>query len=497
VEHNFARWLFFGCIAMVALMVVIVLWQVLTWLAIGIAAAIVISIAFRLWLGWRRGMRQDRLDEAEAVKAEAAAQAALADADKKRAEAAAAWQRIRLIPANYIGAMIDHPNQSSFYNVWTYKQEVSPALKPLVQPLEPVVEALPEPRPPGPLDLAQVLTTFTPSAGRILLGMTAQGLVTCALEGLSHVALAAPTGGGKSAIMRLLLAQILACQATVWLADPHYTALDSRSGEDWRMIAVRLAKPPYTQPRQIKDMLVWLLSEMHHRYELRAQGQPWGAPCYLAIDEWPAILSELDKQDTAEVVAATGKLLRQGRKVDVHLITSSQDFLVETIGSGGEMRANLRTAYFAGGGLATARALLDQQIKLPDAPLGKGLVLLRSEEAMPVPSLVRVPYASNEALYRLLPMSQGVPPLPPLPMKVSPDSLAPDAPTEPASGVFLSPLEREKREKASERARILELHEQGFKPYVIARQLGRAGAYTEFVKQVIAEEETDTNGTQA
>lgn len=484
MRDSFGRWLFFGCMAIVGLIVVTVLWSALLWLALSIAGLMVIAIGFKVWISWWRMVNQHRLDRAEVITAEAHAQVALADADKKRAEAAAAWQQIRLIPSTYIGAMIDHPNQAGFYNVWTYKQEVSPALKPLMQP--PIIDALPEPTLPGPMDLLQILTTFKPSPERIFLALTAQGPLTCSLEGLSHVALASPTGGGKSSLLRMLLAQVLACGATAWLADPHYTAIDPRSGEDWRMIAARLNKPPYTKPRVIKDVLVWLLSEMFRRYELRAQGQRWGAPCYLAIDEWPAILSELDKQDTAEVVSATGKLLRQGRKVDVHLITSSQDFLVETIGSGGEIRANLRTAYFAGGGLATARALLDQQIKLPDTPLGKGLVLLRSEEAMPTPSLVRVPFASNEALYRLLPTGE-IPALPPLPLKsVSPLSLAS---TGPEIGSNLTPSEREKREKQAERERILELHRQGYKPYVIARMLGKAGAYTETIKQIIAEAE--------
>ena len=41
-------------------------------------------------------------------------------------------------------------------------------------------------------------------------------------------------------------AQILACGVVAWLADPHFTPRDPRSGEDWRMIAARLAEPPYT-----------------------------------------------------------------------------------------------------------------------------------------------------------------------------------------------------------------------------------------------------------
>ena len=254
-------------------------------------------------------------------------------------------------------------------------------------------------------------------------------------------------------------------------------------------------------PHVIKEVLASLVEELFRRYEQRRRGERW-TPCYLAIDEWPAILSELDRKEGEEVVTLTSKLLRQGRKVDIHLITSSQDFLVETIGGSGEIRANLRTAYFAGGGLATARALLDQHITLPETPLGKGVVLLRSEEALPKPTLVRVPYASNEALYRLLPLDQdeqryweAFPPLPKRQAAISSDFLA----AEPAQNVtFLTPRERKEKEKMAERARILELHQQGYPAYSITRMLGKAAAYTEMVKQVIAEaqaaQEGESNG---
>jgi hypothetical protein len=415
-----------GAVVILA-MVLLLLWSVLLWVALGLLAITLVVVGWLVWGAVHRRRIESRKAVAEAIKMEAEAEQAQAIAEErrasaalKRAEVAAKQAQQNLIPEGYIGAMLRSPEERDLYFPWTYKQEVSPAVARMEQQ-ETVVQEVPTPALPGPTDLSYILGTFQPSPAQILLGLTERGYLTCSLEGVSHVALAAPTGGGKSSIMRLLLAQILACQAMVWLADPHYTPVDPKSGEDWRMIAARLAKPPFTDAHIIKDLLAWLVQEMKRRYALREAGKRWGAPCYLAIDEWPAILSELDKQEQAEVVTLTGKLLRQGRKVDVHLITSSQDFLVETIGSGGEIRSNLRTAYFAGGGLATARALLDQQIKLPETPLGKGVVLLRSEEAQPTPGLTRVPYPSNEALYRLLPMArqaeEEIPPLPSLPLR--------------------------------------------------------------------------------
>ena len=74
---------------------------------------------------------------------------------------------------------------------------------------------------------------------------------------------------------------------------------------------------------------------------------------------------------------------------------------------------------------------------------------------------------------------------------VSPDFLA----AEPAQNVtFLTPREREKKEKMAERARILDLHQQGYPAYSITRMLGKAAAYTETVKQVIAEAQEAQEG---
>lgn len=388
---------------LLALLVGALIWMlssVLFWVGLVLvlvsAGAVIIRLTSWAWAG----VEQARLK---------AAQRRLVSA--KVAEVRA---HLDLIPEGYVGARLRHPAERDLFHVWTYKQEVSPAVVKLEQEAE-VVEALP-PALPGPTDLLPLLSTFRPDPTRILLALNAVGMLTCSLEGVSHVALAAPTGGGKSSIMRLLLAQMLFCGAHVWLADPHYTPLDPKTGEDWRMIEARLAQPPFTKPTHIAHVLAELVKEMYRRYDLRHKGQLYGDPCYLAIDEWPAILNGLGK-DAKETTADVITLLRQARKVDMYVITSSQDFLVETIGTGGEVRANLRTAYFAGGGIGTARALLDQKIKLPEeVSLGKGLVMLRSEEAQPVPALVRVPYASNDALYRLLPLAKPTlvssPPIP-------------------------------------------------------------------------------------
>lgn len=95
---------------------------------------------------------------------------------------------------------------------------------------------------PGPCTLSQSLTSFQPSLERILLGFLAGGEpVFSDADGLCHVAVAGATGGGKSVIERLLLAQLCKAGARILLLNPHYTRWDRRakdpagrpSPEDW------------------------------------------------------------------------------------------------------------------------------------------------------------------------------------------------------------------------------------------------------------------------
>ncbi len=380
-------------------------------------------------------------------------------------------------PARVVdGQIIEHPLYPPSLTSLTYHND--PRINTKQEPVLPPVEVTPAL--PGPIDLLQTLQTFQPSPERILLGLAPTGPITCSLKGLSHVALAAPTGGGKSSIVRMLASQLLAVGAHMWLADPHFTPLDPESGEDWRPIAARLAQPPFTKPAHIAAVLSQLVAEMHRRYELRERGEMWNGSGYLIMEELPATLASLEKEDARQLVKDYSVLLREARKVGIYLIAVAQDWLADTIGTdGGEIRSNLRTAFFAGGGIGTARALLDQHIKLPeDTALGRGVVLLRNAEAQPAPVLARIPYASNEALYRLLPSPSTqaadfslAPELPPLPMKKA----APARERKPS-------LVSEEEEK-----QILDLAAKGLSPAGIARAMKRAGAFADVVRLVLDE----------
>lgn len=279
---------------------------------------------------------------------------------------------------------------------------------PQAQPNRPAVELAPPqqaPALPGPVALANVLT-WTPDLSRILIGLDPAGrpLVVSARE-LCHVALVGATGGGKSNALRLLLGQLLAAGARAVLIDPHYSPHDPDDPNtgDWRPIEARLYRPPSVLPSEMSAAFDWLSEELETRLARRRAGERSGPPLFVAIDELPSIVGKVEH--APEVLTS---IVREGRKVGLLAITSSQDFLVKSIGTGSAARDNFRTAIYAGGDQVSARVLLDVPAKsIPEGELGRGVVMLRSQ-ATPAAGLARLPLVTDADLTRLLPPPAGV-----------------------------------------------------------------------------------------
>jgi hypothetical protein len=253
---------------------------------------------------------------------------------------------------------------------------------------------------PGAMDLLTL--NHIPDKHNILLGVAPGGKkVTVSANQLVHVALAGSTGSGKTNTSRLLLAQLLASGVRCLVANPHHTDFDAASGEDWQPISSRLHLAPARTERDIGALLNWLaVEELSKRLERREAKRHPGAPMVLFLDELPVIAADVEG-----AVPLLTKLLRQGRALGLFVAGASQDFLVKTLGGGSGVRDCYRTACYSGGDVVSAASLLDmprKDITTFEGELGGGVVLLRSAATTPA-SLVRVPYVSNEALYRLLP----------------------------------------------------------------------------------------------
>ena len=253
---------------------------------------------------------------------------------------------------------------------------------------------------PGPVELHRALPA-APSLDRLLIAQTENGPVTVAAPDLVHVALVGNTGGGKSNLLRLLIAQIIAAGGQVMLIDPHYTPVDvkDRRAGDWRPIEAGLIAPPAYETPHIAAVFSQVEDELDSRLRRRRGG--WsGEPQFIAIDELPVIA-----QSVPDGLRVLTRVLREGRKVDLFAVAAAQDLLVKTLGTGGAVRDNFRTAYYLGGDTHSAAVLLDmprRDITQAETQLRTGVALLRSK-ATPQARLVAVPYATDAAIYGLLP----------------------------------------------------------------------------------------------
>jgi hypothetical protein len=247
---------------------------------------------------------------------------------------------------------------------------------------------------PGVTDFADI--GHAPTMQSILLGLGAGGeRITVPVKSLWHIALAGPTGNGKSNIARLVVAQLQALGAQVCVGDPKWTEYDAEQDEDWRPIAARLARDPAYKAADIAKLLGWAAGELERRLEMRRAQQKLGPPIFLYLDELPWIASHVKDAE-----AHIGELVRVGRGVGLFLLVGAQDMLAKSVSLSAE-RDNFRTGFYLGGDRKTGSVLLGLPQREISEPDGVGVAWLRSAATTP-PQLVRVPYASNQAVRGLL-----------------------------------------------------------------------------------------------
>lgn len=263
---------------------------------------------------------------------------------------------------------------------------------------------------------------FVPSLDRLYLATLDDGTeVYVPANRLCHVALAGATRGGKGHIKRSLMAQLCSAGAEIYLLDQHYTRWDRESRdpldrpcpEDWTPYTPYLQNDPTElipvrqKYRVIGRYLRAATQELDRRIERYGNSLPVGTPIFLFLDELPDIVDNIPEAEDC-----LKKLLRQGAKVGVNVVTLSQDFLVDTLfpkGGGGAVRDCYRTVLYVGGDATTARVLLDMPAKdVPEHELGKGRVMVRCDVVRPA-AKGRVPYADNPAIYALLGPSTYIP----------------------------------------------------------------------------------------
>src|SRR5258708_5964060 len=257
---------------------------------------------------------------------------------------------------------------------------------------------------------SDVLRSFTPSLEKIYIGTLQSGEhLFCRAKHLCHVALAGPTRGGKSSLMRMLLAQLCHAGASVLILNPHYSRYVLKDegdyeDQDWTPFDPYLIYDPMECRKY--DVIEFYLRQvatelLPKRLEKFAHSQPVGKPYFIAIDELPAIIDAIP-----DAPALMAKILREGAKVGLFLITASHDFLVKTISpnvSSSAVRECYRSAFYAGGDATTAKILLDMPANLlPEDELGKSTITLRNWVVCQKAALASVALLDNAALYTTL-----------------------------------------------------------------------------------------------
>lgn len=264
-------------------------------------------------------------------------------------------------------------------------------------PVPPPIIDVPIPQLPGPVTLGQVQAGgWRPSVGEILLGLAPDGVRVTVPVGdlLCHVVTAGKTGSGKSNTLRLLLTQLAAVGAEYYICDPHFTPVNPTTGDDWRALAA--ASQPHralTSKAEIVALVDGLAAEVDTRLARWHTGAHPGPARFYLFEELPS-LADTDK----DFMKKLGRLLREGRKLGLFIITAAQDMLISTVGGSAGLRSQFATVYYGGGDPYTARALL--AVKVAE-PAGKGVCWLRSVTDTE-PRQVRVPLVTNADITALL-----------------------------------------------------------------------------------------------
>jgi hypothetical protein len=252
---------------------------------------------------------------------------------------------------------------------------------------------------PAPTDAYDLLKQgiWTPSKERLLIALAVERLLLVSIALAWHIALAGSTGGGKTNLLRLLLAQLVKFYQ-VYYISPAFAPVKANH-EDWRQIQDHLQGPVACEPDEIRERIQWAVSEYKYRQLQERTGDfSWQKkPVYLVIDEYIAVCKMYP-----EAADEVSELLRFARQYLVFVIVASQDFLIKNIGGDSGARDCYRTVGYFGGDPTTARTLLDIQGTLPyEGELGKqGLLVVKAKEIPVSPG--RVPFMSNRAIYELL-----------------------------------------------------------------------------------------------
>lgn len=392
--------------------------------------------------------------------------------------------RVQVMPLPAYPAGLQTLNYHNAPHITAKEQPALPA---------PVVDALPA------LPTAKSIYELAPAmhnVDKVLLGYDEQGPIWLEIDDLLSIAMAGNSGRGKSRALLWLVVQFLRLKVATVIIDGK---ADLRK---WLGIYHPVA---YTPP-EIQRVVDEGIYDIEQRLEADSQGLGMEFPPKLfIIDELDLVAGRY-----AGVTKLIELLTKKSRSVNVHGVYSNQSIPADLVG-GIKNRGVIvsRICFYCDDEAAQLIGVRERNggselLQRIGPPAPQGLALART--AVFGWKLVAFPFVPDTAISFML---EGLNPLRPLPMKVQPTDpyaaqygypfgLPSDEKTVITGSLSLSPPPAAPKtaptapkpplsEREKEREKILELAAQGFKPYVIARKLGRAGAYAEEVKEIIAE----------
>jgi hypothetical protein len=443
------------CFVVVVSTALVLLVPWLRWCLVG--GALLWSLGIAVRAGWR-GWASARLTQAEIATAEADAREAHARADLKREEVEAAKVRRHLIPADYIGAQLRQVDERGLYHVW---------LQPgTINNYGAEVEALPLALPRAEA-FATIVYEITP--GHLILGYNLAGKIRGDLTDLLSTAIVGRPGTGKTTALRFVCAQLLKIGGRPILFDPHGSIADevgdllecAEDGSEMTRLAAQLE------------------GELNMRLHLRKLKQPWGKPLLLLADEWPLI-----SQLSDEAVRVGGRIVLEGRKVDMYALISGQGLPSEQLG-GSLVRDALSSRYVFNTTAQQARmaGLDNETAKLLTAQLdtaGPGYAILAS--ATRRAEIIAVPNTTVGDLRALADDYPRLPPLPPNPNRVCVDA------EQPPEASKVAPAYTHTHKVTPEQRAYILLHRADMSPSAIAVMLWNDAHKNIVVRQVWQEE---------
>ena len=215
---------------------------------------------------------------------------------------------------------------------------------------------------------SELRTTFTPTADRLMLGVSLDGPIYAPLTGLLSVLIVGRPGSGKTTLLRLLAEQAIEAGATVVCWDLH---------ADLRLDGVELC----TEEATIGASATAVMAEIDAR---RRNGR--GAPVVVMVDELPLLARSVPEASTA-----MRRIVLEGRKFGVYGLIAGQGAPADLFDGGRLVRDATASRFVFRSSTAEARrAGLERVESLTTSTLPVGVCVLDGS-VVERPTVVSIP----------------------------------------------------------------------------------------------------------